>query len=302
MRKNFLRLLAYLLSFICIVLLCILIYMKTKNLNSPDKQSKLIDKVISEIDFMDYNVIECMNSLNNITMQRYKVYTKNINTKNNNMSSSNNTINENKVNNGTNESSENTQNSNTINNSVIYLSDSLTETDNQEINWIHITNIYENINNVWPTTMLDLKKASISDEYLENITVDLNGLAQSILNKDKNSSLINLYNLYSQFPYYLSLITKDQYKINLYNTKLAILNAYTLSNSENKWNEMSSSVRSARGSFEIILSMENTNINSKNNLEKINSMLLNLENSISLNNKNIFYMQYKNVMQELETI
>ena len=121
-----------------------------------------------------------------------------------------------------------------------------------------------------------------------------------VLKKDKNSCLINLYNLYSQIPSYMEILSTDDYTTNLYSTKMELLNAYSLANS-NKWIEITSSIKSAEEKFEKIVNSAK-NEKEKNNLEKIYTMIKNLENTVALNNKNIFYMQYKNVIQEISNL
>lgn len=344
MRKNFLKILAIVLSIIFILLVGVLVYMKTINNKEKGKKDDLSAKVIDEISFINYNVIDAMNKLNNISVVRYKVYTKNINnssksannsTKNSSDASSNSEQGNGSSQNAGNSEGENqgqksgekanqdaeksnsqegssglssdnseetTMNGNNSKQSETNLVNSLTESDSKEIDWDVITNIYENLFTTWTTTVLDLKQSGISDEYIENVNIDLNGIAQSIINKDKNSCLVNLYNLYAQLPGYIETISKDDYLTTLYNTKMAILNAYTLSNNDNKWNEISSSVKSAKEQFGTLLSRNDIDENNKINLEKVYSMLQNLESAVALNNKNIFHMQYKNVLQEIECL
>lgn len=348
MKKNLFKIITIILSIIFVILAITLIFMKVVNGKEKENRELLLSKVTDEIDFIDYNVIDAMNKLNNITVTRYKVYTKTINNgddtehgknvengankksegqQSNTQSgesssegeSGNNSSSEEGSSDGdaqsqgsgsnssgsslgsTGNSSSQSSSKNLEKESEMKLVNSLTETDNSDPDWDTITSIYENLLSTWPTTQLDLKKSGIGDEYLENINVSLNGIAQSILNKDKNSCLVNLYNIYSQIPTYMSIISTDTYTTNLYTTKKDILNAYALANNDNKWNEITNSVKSATMQFEKIVDSKNEE-KEKNNLEKVYSMLKNLESTVALNNKNIFYMQYKNVMQEISNL
>lgn len=334
MGKNFYKIITIILSIIFIVLAVTLITMKVVNGKEREDKELLLLKITDEMSFIDYNVIDAMNKLNNITVTRYKIYTKTVNNSEDNSKNIENSSNKgisdqggnagdstggdeqsqesnseegastdskDKSSGGSNSSESSNAKSNSEKEVEMALVNSLTETDNQEPDWNSITSIYENLVSIWPTTQLDLKRAGIGDEYLENINVHLNGIAQSILNKDKNSCLVNLYNLYSQIPTYMEIISTDNYMKNLYNTKMYILNAYALVNADNKWNEISSSIKSATAQFEKIVNSE-TKEKEKDNLEKIYSMLKNLESTVALNNKNIFYMQYKNVMQEISNL
>lgn len=334
MGKNFYKIITIILSIIFIVLAVTLITMKVVNGKEKEDKELLLLKITDEMSFIDYNVIDAMNKLNNITVTRYKIYTKTVNNSEDNSKNIENSSNKGISDQGGNagdstgedeqsqesnsgegsstdskdkssSSSNSSESSNIKSNSEkeveMTLVNSLTETQNQEPDWDSITSIYENLVSIWPTTQLDLKRAGIGEEYLENINVHLNGIAQSILNKDKNSCLVNLYNLYSQIPTYMEIISTDNYIKNLYNTKMDILNAYALANADNKWNEITSSIKSATVQFEKIVNSE-TKEKEKDNLEKIYSMLKNLESTVALNNKNIFYMQYKNVMQEISNL
>lgn len=339
MGKNLFKITTVILSIVFIVLATILISMKVVNGKEKEEKELILSKITDELSFIDYNVIDAMNKLNNITVTRYKIYTKTVNNSGNDTGNIESNPNEgnkgqssgdegnqqstngesssggsqsqdngsgggpssgSSSSNGS-SSSESNAKSSVEKEAEMTLVNSLTETDNQEPDWDAITNIYENILSTWPTTQLDLKKAGVEEEHLENINVHLNGIAQSLLNKDKNSCLVNLYNLYSQIPTYMEVVSRDSYTTNLYNTKMDILNAYTLANADNKWSEISASIKSATTQFEKIVNSKSDD-KEKDNLEKIHSMLKNLENTVALNNKNIFYMQYKNVMQEIANL
>ena len=324
MRKQYFKFFSIILTFICIALSSILIYMKVFANQNESKDGSLNKKIISEIVYLDSSVIEAMNKLNNISVVRYKVYTKTINKPEEGGDNKSNERDKQKEKSSgveqqdkeqmenseqsDKESKENTSlknadnNSNQISVSQAVPNNSLTETEDDSINWDEITYIYENLYSVWPTVKMDLKKLNIQDEYINKFNLDLNGIAQSINNKDKNSALVNFYNLYSQLPNYAMAVTNDSFLINTYMSKSAILNAYILANEENKWKEMSESISKAKSIINEMTNIIDDNDNRKRDLEKASTIIGDLENSIILNDKNIFYMQYKNAIQSLETL
>lgn len=326
MRKQYFKFISIILTAICIILSTILIFMKTYAFKNDEINQDVNAKVLSEIDFVDSCIVEAMNKMNNISVARYKVYTKtlnkpeedNPNSENNGENSTKNPKNENNPAEQKNESKdsskqeENQAQTNSQTNQLeekneIYVSqaiatNSLTETQDPNINWDEITYIYENLYSIWPTIKLDLHKAGIRDEQINIFSQGLNGVAQAINLKDKNSTLVNFYNIYSQIPNYLPAVTQDIYTIINYNTKVAVLNAYTLVNEENKWNEINESVARAKKYFSQMLEVVNENDNRRANIEKTNTIIRDFENSIVLTDKNIFYMQYKNTIHALETL
>jgi len=314
MRKQSYKIVAIILTFICIVLSIVLIAMKTYAFVNNSKENDINEKVISEVKFIDENIIDAMNKLNNITITRYKVYTKSIN-KPEEETQDTNASKESKESNSSNESGEEEQsknnsetkksaetNSEQMNVSELVINNSLTETMNENINWDEISYIYENLYSAWPTINIDLKTVGINEENITSFSLGLNGVAQAINAKDKESALVNFYNLYAKIPNYISMVEKDSFEIIKYNTKLEVLNAYTLANQDNKWQEMNETISKAKENFVQMYNILDKSDNRRLNIEKTNTILSDLENCIILNDKNIFFMQYKKTIQALETL
>lgn len=180
---------------------------------------------------------------------------------------------------------------------------SLTENNETNINWEDIEYIYENIFIAWQTMQVDLKDQKVSSEIINKYNSDLNGIANSIIQQNKESTMINYFNLYADICDIVKYISKENNLLNLYYAKLYLLNAYTLSESK-KWNEMYESVTNSESYFKNSYNEKTEGANSKDVYqskynEKIAMSLSNLKDSINLNDKNIFYIQYKNVMQML---
>ena len=180
---------------------------------------------------------------------------------------------------------------------------SLTENNETNINWENIEYIYENIFIAWQTMQVDLTDQKVSSEIINKYNSDLNGIANSIIQQNKESTMINYFNLYADICDIVKYISKENNLLNLYYAKLYLLNAYTLSESK-KWNEMYESVANSESYFKNSYNEKTEGANSKDVYqskynEKIAMSLSNLKDSINLNDKNIFYIQYKNVMQML---
>ena len=80
--------------------------------------------------------------------------------------------------------------------------------------------------------------------------------------------------------------------------RTCILNAYTLAE-EDKWEEMKQNITNAKSKYTTLIS----NLQNTNRMSNINRgyILLNeLEKNINEKNKDVFYINYKNMMQELE--
>ncbi len=330
MKKEIGKYIAIFLGIVCIILAIALFYIKISSVNAQTADNDLREKIEEEISFLDSNITDVMNKINNITVIKYKVYTREINDINNSSSQSSSgssseesqgssqsqsgqeggqggsSSSQGQEQGSSNQSSSQGQGeSQTQNNSTTVselVPDTTLENNNQETDWKEISYSVEKIYSTWPTINLDFQKQGISAEIINSFSLSMDGVIQSIKNKDKKNTLINLFNMYINIPKYASSITSDNNKLNLYNTKLNILNAYTLVSTDDNWNNAISSITSAKSYFSSIISSENNNEDKKNSLQKTYVLIEDLERIAQINDKDIFYMGYKNIMQALETM
>ncbi len=319
MRKNIGKYIAIILGIICVILAITLIYIKVSSVNAQSDNKDLKSKITEEISYLDSNITETMNKLNNIEVIKYKVYTKKINDpslssneKEGEQSSSNQTSEGGSSSEGSSSSSgessggsgsssqEGSQGNTTMISEIV--PNTTLESNQGEVDWKEISFLMENLYSSWPTVNLDLQKQGISNELITSFSLSMDGAIQSIKNKDKNNALINLFNMYINLPKYLSSINADSYTLNLYNTKLYMLNAYVLVSTGDKWNEITSCISNAKSNFSAIVSASENDEKKKNYLQKSYVIIEDLERMSQINDKDIFYMGYKNVMQELETM
>lgn len=199
-------------------------------------------------------------------------------------------------------SSDSLSSNDNINPSEMKTNNSLLEVAGGNIDWNNIEYIYENIFTSIPIMTLDLEKKNVDSNLISNLNIALNGIAQSIIGQDKNSCMINYYNLYAYLNEIVKDVVEDDYTVNYYGTITNVLNAYALSNQENKFKEMEESINKAINQFTNILKDDSIEYNKKQNIKKIDLKLKQTKDSIKLSDKNIFYLQYKNVMQDLITL
>ena len=259
MKKEYGKYIAIILGIICIALIITLISIRLSNVNAQSANINLKEKLSEEISYMDSNIIEIMNKINNIDVIKYKVYTKEINesqgsSSNSNQGSSEETKgseskegssqDENQSNSSENKNQ--TQNSTTVSELV---PNAILNQNEQAPDWEQISFLMEKIYSTWPTVNLDFQKDGISNELISNFALSMDGVVQSIKNKDKNNTLINLFNIYINIPKYSASINEDENKQNLYNAKLNILNAYVIASTSDKWSDVTTSVTSAKDYF-----------------------------------------------------
>ena len=74
MKKEIGKYIAIFLGIVCIILITVLIYIKSTNVSSDTASKNLKSKTLEEIRYLDSNIIEVMNRVNNITVINYKVF------------------------------------------------------------------------------------------------------------------------------------------------------------------------------------------------------------------------------------
>ncbi len=316
MKKNIGKYIAIILGIICVILMITLIYIKVSSVNAQSSDKDLKGKISEEISYIDSNIIDIMNQLNNIYLTKYKVYTKEVNDPSSESSSSNNQQSSQGSNQGSSQeqgsSSQSSQSSgesqsqggNQTNTTTVsdLVPNTTLESPSTEVDWTKISFAFENLYSAWPTINLDLQKQGIANELINSFSLSMDGAVQAIKNKEKENTLINLYNMYINLPKYLSSINVDNYTLNLYYTKLNILNAYVLVSTGDRWNDVTSCISEAKSNFSAIVSSSDRSEEQKSALQKTYVIIENLERISQISDRDIFYMGYKNVMQELENL
>lgn len=255
------------------------IYVNAKT-NESNSDSMLKEKCISEIEFLSSDIINMMNDINNISYSNFKIVNKEIDISDN---KEQNTI----------------ETENTINSTVI-VNDNILN-NNNTINWETLNEKIEYMYSSWPTIMMDLTSLNVNKDNLLKYNDNLDKITKDFQNKDKKSSLIHLADLYSLIESYVKDVNADAQMISLITVKKDILYAYAWIEDDD-WNKVIEYIGKAKTEFTNII---NNQLNNMNNIDVINKsyILINeLEKNSNNKDKEIFYINYKNLMQELENI
>ena len=179
--------------------------------------------------------------------------------------------------------------------------DSLLNSDYETIKWDEISYGVETLYTSWPSINLDMTALNVNESDIANFSSTLDGVAQAVKAEDKNSALINLYNLYILLPKYLSYFSTDEAKLNVYNTKAYVLSSYVSANNDN-WEEMNTNVTNAINILSKNIQSTELENAEKTTLEKSYVLLEELKRAVGLEDKEIFYLKYKLAMEQLEIL
>lgn len=288
-----------LIGIIGILVLGIIIYFII-NANTP-KVSDFSAKLEQELEYLDKKTLYLINDLNNLndvnSVSVDKMSTDNASQNTKGKDSSYSTSDESQTSSeGSNEQSSNGSESYEIQNNATMI------IDKENIDWEDINSEVEDLYDSWTTITLDLNSANVSNENILAFSENLDNLLISLNNQDKTNSLICLANLYSLIPKYMSETSLNQNEITLENVKSNIVSAYSLVNTSN-WEEIKTFLATAETEYDTFM---NTSLDSseieQSRINRCYVLLKELIKTANLNNADLFYLKYINLMNEIDKI
>lgn len=244
-------------------------------------EEQLRNKNISEIDYLENYIMSLINSINNIDLKQYDAKiekTENLNE----------ILQEN----------EEISSKDTENNVVQYsMVPNIVLNADKTINWENLKLGIENLNNTWPSIIVDLYKANVDNNKLTEFSNLINTCIGNIKNENRTETLNNLAKLYEYIPVFLENIVSNEQQVELAKTKVEVIKAYVNIDFEN-WDGLKGNLDSATSNFEPILN--NTNESEKEyNIRKAYVLLQEFKNAVDTKDKDLLFMKYKNLMEEL---
>lgn len=299
---------AYMFLIIVIIVLSFTVYAIV------DKDTDRIEKEkrISEFEYLESEIVDIFNELNNIQMSNYNVSVNNITSQTKkedegksdseqnqqggqqSSASSSNSQNENS-------SSDNSNNSETKQQKEYSLKRNAILTNNEEINFDEIKNKIEIVYSSIPTITLDLYKFNINQDDILNFNKEFDNLTVIIKQNNKEESLIQLSKLYDFMPKFAQSIYDDDLRKTLIETKSDILKAYSKLDTDN-WNDISNDIKQASNSYSKLLTNPNIDQSKQYDISKIYVMINELQNVVQVQDKQIFLIKYKNIIEEMNVL
>lgn len=272
-----------------------------------DEEELKKEKVMEEIEYLDTKFISLMNLFNNISFTNYKVVSEEIKSENKNSSGSSSEDGEgeelstdNQKDSGDNESGVEDKSNNEEKNKTFKLSENniLSLNSKKNINWDEIKSNVENLYTIWATTTIDLKSLGTNNSDILEFSNELDKLSEAVKSEDKQKSLESLAKLYTFLPKYMDVCAQDEMGKRVLQTKSYLLNAYSMTDTDN-WEYIKEEIGKSRKEFEMI----NDNVESKKvNIDRAYLFLRDLENGVEKKDKTMFFLKYKNAIQELNML
>lgn len=291
-------------ALILIILLSGFFIYKVSGKNSSDKN--IGEKALAEVKRLESEFQNLFNQLNNISFENYKISSSEIKKEDNesqSSSSSQKSTGNGKSNSEKTEKSENSEeSSSTEENKQYKLEEVGALTKDDEIDWKQIKNDVEKIyTSLYPMT-LDLYQTSVNQQDVVNFNKEYDNLTKAVKEENKENTLKELSILYDYLPKFVENCTDEEKEKALIKTKNNIFKSYSILEKE-EWSTISDNINTAIQEFsKLVTSMDNKESGSQYNINKANVMINELQNAITLKDKEVFLIKYKNLLEELQNI
>ena len=274
---------------------------KTNEANSVDT---LKAKCTSELEYLSSNIILMMNQLNNISFENYEVTNDKVTISNSNeedkQSGGGETKSEDGSGGGSNSSEGTTSSgSNTVNSSNVELNSTLA--NNNKIDWNLLKADIEAMYSSWTTILMDLTTLNVNKDNLLKYNDKLGTIVENFEGEDKKSALINLADLYNLLTLYIQNFSTESYTKSRFIVTSNILYAYANIETDD-WNKTSDYIGKAKTEYANIVNGQVNNVNKIDKINKAYILINEIEKNASNKNKNVFYVNYRNLIQELENL
>lgn len=257
------------------------------------------EKIISEVKYLESELVDILNKLNNIEISDYSISVNNITAKSNNeeKEQTDNT-NSNSQNNTNNEKSNSTNNNETEQKEFVVNKNGIL-TNNNDVNWENIKNKIENLYSTIPIITIDLYKSkNINQEDILNFNKEIDNLTVLIKNENKEKVLEKLSEIYKYIVgFYDAIYNKESDKL-IIKTKYNILKAYSKIGFKN-WDEILNDIKEASNIYSKLLTDTSIEQNKQNLISKVYVMINELQNAIQVQDESIFFIKYKKLIEEI---
>ena len=167
-------------------------------------------------------------------------------------------------------------------------------TSEREANWEQIKNETETLYSALTTIKLDLRESGIEEREIVKFSNLFDDAIISIKEEKKEESIQKLAEIYR---YISEFYLKYDDKKYVYQTKAEIIEAYALVET-GEWRQVSEKISLAQTKF-LQVAEKSTKINTIN---KANLLLKELKEGVKLEDNDVFYIKYKNLLDEMNNL
>lgn len=294
---------AYIVIIAIIIIFAISIYVNASKNNEDDQKSK----TLSELEYIETKFVELFNKMNNIEVRNYKITVGELSKETTESSSKSE---EGSASGGSSkggESGASSSNKETgtedegkdkekyeLTSNGILISPRDVKWD--EIKW-EVENLYSSIS----TMTLDLYKMQINQDDILGFNKEIDNLTTKIAENNKQQTLDELVKGYEYIQKFFQSVSDSEITKLLIETKLNIFKAYSKLDQKN-WQDIGNNVKNAIDIYSKLLTNTKIEQMKQYGINKGYIMLNELQNSVTIQDEQVFLIKYKNLLEEINNI
>ena len=303
------KIISYIVLLIVLVVLALTVYTSATQNDEQDEK----EKAIAEIRYLDTKLVELFNNMNHIETRNYQIYTTKIEESRSAQnsgggssggtdasgSSSDSNTSSGSDSTSTQDDSNQAQTENTNENYEMKASGILTT--NRDIDWNSCKNESELMYTSISTITLDLYRLHVSQEDILNFNKELDNLTVSLEEENKQLVLDNLVKIYEYIPKFAQAVVDDPLYKTVVETKLNVFKGYAKLDSGD-WAGMNTNLVDAINIYATLLTNTQIDTSKQTSINKGYVMLNELKNAVDTQNRSVFLIKYKNLLEEINNL
>ena len=294
---------AYIVIIAIIIIFAISIYVNASKNNEDDQKSK----TLSELEYIETKFVELFNKMNNIEVRNYKITVGELSKETTESSSKSEeggasggsskggesgTSSSNKET-GTEDEGQDKEKYELTSNGILISS---RDVKWDEIKW-EVENLYSSIS----TMTLDLYKMQINQDDILGFNKEIDNLTTKIAENNKQQTLDELVKGYEYIQKFFQSVSDSEITKLLIETKLNIFKAYSKLDQKN-WQDIGNNVKNAIDIYSKLLTNTKIEQMKQYGINKGYIMLNELQNSVTIQDEQVFLIKYKNLLEEINNI
>ena len=168
-------------------------------------------------------------------------------------------------------------------------------------NWELVQKQIEELYGTWNTISIDLISLNINSNLILNFNDFLNSSIQNIKSEDKQKSMESIIRLYQLLPQYSESFNPNGKETNVLKIKSNVVAAYVNVSNE-KWQEAQNQLTEATNQFTNLLNSVGQDFHNQTAVNQCYVMINELNKAVGLQDKDIFFIEYQNLIEKIEVI
>ena len=174
-------------------------------------------------------------------------------------------------------------------------------TGQEQIDWENIKGEIEVLYSSIPNITLDLYEMNVNKDDILNFNKEYDNLIKVSQNENKQEFLDILNTLYGYIPGFFSNLTDDEDYKTVIEAKKYVLTAYSKLDQEN-WQEINTNISKAIEVYSKLVTNTNMDTGKQLAVNKGYIILNEMQNAVNINDRSVFLIKYKNLLEEFKNI